>query len=374
MAEKESRKIKIAFTGDLSFSGYFRGKEREDILTPEVKKFLDDSRWTVINLESPVTDSGDTEKERLAHKCDEAAVDFILDIFAAPVVSLANNHMMDFGEKGLADTMKSLDRAGIQRLGAGRNIDEAARPVILESDGFRVGILAFQYKKTGTAGKNSAGPLHDSQKSIIRKTIKNLKKTADRVVVVYHGGEEFLHTPMPYNRKQLQKYISWGADAVVAHHPHTVHGYEFYRGKYIFYSLGNFIFDTDYQRVQKDSEDGMLLKLVFDPDSEKVEFQNLPIRINRDNQTVAAREKDPYFRDINHMDYESFWAEEAVRKKSVLADSNSIEKVGKKKLSRSQKIKKKLAESIKDPGEAKRKLTKKLYLKKGRKKAAGKKN
>lgn len=72
------------------------------------------------------------------------------------------------------------------------------------------------------------------------------------------------------------------------------------------------------------------------------------------------------------MDYESFWAEEAVRKKSVLADSNSVEKVEKKKLSRSQKIKKKLAESIKDPGEAKRKLTKKLYLKKGRKKAAGK--
>lgn len=367
MNENQKGKLKIAFTGDLSFSGYFRGKEQEDILSPEVKSFLQENHSTVINLESPVTCSVETEKERLAHKCDREAADFIVNNFRNPVVSLANNHMMDFGEKGLLDTIECLDRAGIPRVGAGYDINDAAKPLIINSEYLSVGILSFQYKKTGIAGKKTAGTLHESATGLIKKTIRILKKKVDRVVVVYHGGEEFLHTPMPYNRKQLQKYIDWGADAVVAHHPHTVQGYEFYRGKLIFYSLGNFIFDTDYQRVQKDSEDGMLISLEFDCNSEKIGFDYCPVRINRENQTVQAREKDIYFRDINHIDYEAFWTQEAVRKKSVLAESNSVEPVQRKKMNRVQRITFKLAETVKDPREARRKITRKLYLNKGRK-------
>ena len=322
MNENQKGKLKIAFTGDLSFSGYFRGKEQEDILSPEVKSFLQENHSTVINLESPITECGETEKERLAHKCDIEATDFIVKNFKKPVVSLANNHIMDFGEKGLLDTMECLESAGVSRIGAGYDLKDAVKPVVFNSGDLSVGIFAFQYKKNGIAGKGTAGPLHDSASGLIRKTIKKLKKKVDRVVVVYHGGEEFLHTPMPYNRKQLQKYIDWGADAVVAHHPHTVQGYEFYKGKYIFYSLGNFIFDTDYQRVQKDSEDGMLLSLEFDKHSDSISFKYCPIRINRESLTIEVREKDRYFRDISHIDYESLWTKEAVRKKIVLADSN----------------------------------------------------
>ena len=370
MNENQKGKLKIAFTGDLSFSGYFRGKEQEDILSPEVKSFLQENHSTVINLESPITECGETEKERLAHKCDIEATDFIVNNFKKPVVSLANNHIMDFGEKGLLDTMECLESAGVSRIGAGYDLKDAVKPVVFNSGDLSVGIFAFQYKKNGIAGKGTAGPLHDSASGLIRKTIKKLKKKVDRVVVVYHGGEEFLHTPMPYNRKQLQKYIDWGADAVVAHHPHTVQGYEFYKGKYIFYSLGNFIFDTDYQRVQKDSEDGMLLSLEFDKHSDSISFKYCPIRINRESLTIEVREKDRYFRDISHIDYESLWTKEAVRKKIVLADSNSVEPVTKRKLSKGQKLRLKLIESVMDPLEAKRKITKKLYLKKGRKKAS----
>ena len=67
--------------------------------------------------------------------------------------------------------------------------------------------------------------------------------------MVYHGGDEFFHVPMPYIRKQLKGYLDWGCDIVVAHHPHVVQGYEMLGKKAIFYSLGNFIFDTDYQRA-----------------------------------------------------------------------------------------------------------------------------
>lgn len=349
------KKIRIGFTGDLSFSGYFRGMETEDILSPEVKAFVCENQYTVINLESPITEKSSTDKERLAHRCSPATTAFINKNFPRPVVSIANNHMMDYGKEGLIDTKKHLDDTHIPVIGT-----QSRKVFIIEEDGFKIGIFAVQYKDF----KDQEAPLNELDRGLVKKTIKQLKAQADKVIVVYHGGEEFLHTPMPYNRKQLQRYIDWGADAVVGHHPHTVQGYEFYKGKYIFYSLGNFIFDTDYQRVQKDSEDGMLISLELSNDDSKVDFSYLPIRINRENHHIEARsEKDQYFRDIDHMDYDSFWPAEAVRKKSILADSNAVEPAKKVKRSKIDK----LVDMVKEPAETKRKLTKKLYLRKGRK-------
>lgn len=360
--------MRITFTGDLSFTGYFQGKESSKILSHDVKAFLKRSQCTVINLESPITDCETTEKARLAHKCDKAAINFLRKNFNYPVITLANNHIMDYGVEGLYDTMEALDDAQIARTGAGKDLKEAIRPVIVKSGNLGVAILSVEYKKEIRATAKGPGVLHESYDRLIRKQIKRLKKYVNMVIVVYHGGEEFLHTPMPYTRGHLHQYIDIGADAVVAHHPHTVQGYEKYHGKYIFYSLGNFIFDTDYQRVQDDSEDGMILCMDIDEDSMSMGLEFCPIRINRETQMIEVRDDDDYFVNLADIQYADFWPSEAARKQKVLEKCNAIEPDAVKKSS----FMNKLAEAIMDPMEAKRKAKKKKCLEEGRKIAAGK--
>lgn len=377
--EKTREKVTIGFTGDLSFSGYFKGKETEDILSEEVKTFLAENDAAVINLESPITDYAEMTKIRLAHKSSLQTIDFLKKNFKNPVVSLANNHMMDFGRKGLEDTLKILKESNMPKIGAGYNLDDALKPVIIEKNGIKIAIAAIQYKGGMIASKEHCGPLHTSAWKKLRKKIKMLKSGVDWVVLVYHGGEEFLHTPMPYIRRQLKSYIDAGADTVVAHHPHTVQGYEQYKGKYIFYSLGNFIFDTDYQRIQADTEDGMLLNLTFD--KENICFEELPVKISREDQRIAAREKDEYFRNLNDIDYEKAWHRAAYQKKIILKTGNELEKkelnelkqkgvVTEKQIQRPKglrKIMKRIVGFISNPAETVHRAEKKLVMRKGRK-------
>lgn len=372
-------RLTIGFTGDLSFSGYFQGCEKQDILSQEVKAFFADNNATIINLESPITTSSDMTKLRLAHRCQPEAVEFLKVNFQNPVASLANNHMMDYSAQGLLDTFRYLREAQIPKIGAGNNLKEALKPIIIEEKGISVAVISIQYKKSLIASEKGCGPLHDSCSKEIKAQIKSLKSKADYVVVVYHGGEEFLHTPMPYARKQLQGYIKAGADAVVAHHPHTVQGYEKYKGKMIFYSLGNFIFDTDYQRSQKDTEDGMLVKLAFT--KEGLDWEYLPVHIERETHRIVARTCDKNFDDLASIDYDAFWHEEAYRKKLVLKIANDLEKaelaelkeqglVTEEEIRKPKGIRKvinKVSESLKDPKDALRRFEKKRTLQKGRK-------
>lgn len=99
-----------------------------------------------------------------------------------------------------------------------------------------------------------------------------IKEKCRWCVIVVHGGEEFASLPNPYTRVRYLKYLELGADVVVGHHPHVTENYELFEdGKVIFYSLGNFIFDTDYQRAHPYTDEGALLKLIFT--EEKVDFR-----------------------------------------------------------------------------------------------------
>ena len=108
----------------------------------------------------------------------------------------------------------------------------------------------------------------------IQKSINEIKKTCRWCIVVAHAGEEFTPLPSPYTRERYHLYLEMGADVVVSHHPHVPMNYETVGDKVIFYSLGNFIFDTDYQRVHLYTDLGVLLKLVFT--EEKMDFEAIP--------------------------------------------------------------------------------------------------
>lgn len=313
-----SRKISVGFTGDFSFSGYFYGcQTRENLIEDRILEYLNGSDAQVINFESPITPCRMTKKKRLAHRSDPSALGFVKEKFGNPILSLANNHMMDYNRTGLVDTIENVKKENVPFIGAGLNVEEAARYEIVGDD-LKVGIFAVQYKKFRIAGKRYGGPMHFSKEEYIRQTIRDLKEKekVDYVVMVYHGGDEFLHAPMPYFRKQLRGFLGMGCDLVVAHHPHVVQGYEYFGKKMIFYSLGNFMFDTDYQRMQDDSDRGVVLTLHFS--DEGVEFDHLPVKILRDECRVVAADEDRYFAEITPSSYKRLWAVEAARKEEIL--------------------------------------------------------
>lgn len=309
-----SGKTTIGFSGDFSFSGYFSGCFGDDgLLDDGIKAFLAENDYNVINFESPITPCRITKKRRLAHRSAPEVLGFVKEHIPHAVLSFANNHMMDFGPIGVVDTIDACKQYDIPCIGIGLDIDEAAKYLIL-GDEVKVGVLAVEYKKHLIAGENSGGPLHESSVEVIKSRLEKLKAQTDHVVLVYHGGEEFMRTPMPYTRRQLKKYLDWGADVVVAHHPHVVQGFELMGKKAIFYSLGNFVFDTSYQRVQEDTDKGMLLSLSFDKNG--FTYKYLPTFIDRANKRVTVGEDIAWFEDIRN-GYDKHWSREAARRVDV---------------------------------------------------------
>ena len=130
-----------------------------------------------------------------------------------------------------------------------------------------IGLFAVGYQRgCKPAGEDKGGCLSWSEMEVIRSAIQEIKAKCRWCVVVAHGGEEFTAIPSPYTRDRYHAYLEMGADLVVCHHPHVPMNYETVGDKMIFYSLGNFIFDTDYQRAQFNTEKGILLKLHFTED------------------------------------------------------------------------------------------------------------
>lgn len=136
---------------------------------------------------------------------------------------------------------------------------------------------------------------------VIRSVIQEIKAKCRWCVVVAHGGEEFTAIPSPYTRERYHAYLEMGADLVVCHHPHVPMNYETVGDKMIFYSLGNFIFDTDYQRAQFNTEKGILLKLHFT--EKKYSFEALGLKINRENEHIETAPLPKIFADIQEDDY-----------------------------------------------------------------------
>lgn len=306
--------MKIGFTGDIAFSEYTKDLYKHPkVLNKKIYDFLNNNDYNVLNFESPITESNLTQKSALAHKSSFEALDYIKEYIKNPVLSLANNHMMDFGQRGLLDTMKYVKSEKLPFIGAGKNEEDATKYIILGKD-VKVGIIAVQYKDYLIATADTPGTAQNNHFKLIKKKILELKNKVDWVVMIYHGGEEFINTPLPYTRSLYKKFLKWGADIVVAHHPHTVQGYEKVGNKIIFYSLGNFIFDTDFQRAQEGTDEGVLISIDFNKDS--YFFDKLLLKKDRENNKLETIEDNINFCDIKKRYYKN-WRKEARRLKDI---------------------------------------------------------
>lgn len=231
---------------------------------------------TVFNLESPFLKDADyrVPSGSFMFKADPRALAG-LQAAGADVLSLANNHMMNMGAKGLDDTLSILQAAGIGSVGAGRNEEEAHRGYLWAGKGWKVAFLSYAYPEDNSVAKKERPGIANMDENNLREDIARWRSQADLVIVLMHAGIEYVSSPDKQQSAFARAAIDAGADAVIGHHPHWPQSWEIYRGKPIFYSLGNLVFD---QMWSKETSRGLLARLTFN-DNLSGRAQLLPIII-----------------------------------------------------------------------------------------------
>ncbi|MFA4818452.1 MAG: CapA family protein [Patescibacteria group bacterium] len=243
-----SNKVTILAVGDIMLSRNVAAKiaKAKNPLLPfqQVKDLLLATDFNIGNLESPFSGKDTYPKTgSLVFNAPRWSVQGLVK-YNFKVLSLANNHVLDQGLKGLIYTKNYLAQNNIQAIGAGQNLSEAWQPAIIEAKGVKIGFIAASYASLNDNGKKKneyVARLEDLDN--LKKSIAQAKDKADLVIVSLHAGTEYKHQPNNAQIKFAHAAIDNGADLVIGHHPHWAQTIEKYKGKYIFYSLGNFIFD-----------------------------------------------------------------------------------------------------------------------------------
>lgn len=247
---ERSMHVNLAFVGDVMFADKVNGlltQHGYEYPFKYVRSYLEKADITVANLETPITTRGTAEEKAYAYRSSPLVLPELKKA-GVDLVNLANNHSMDYGVQGLLDTLDHLDAKGIERVGAGRNAEEAYRHVIMEHHGMKIAFLGFSrviHSTSWYAGNSRPGLAETYSTKLPLEAIKKAREDADLVVVIAHWGEERNHRPIKVQTDLARQYIDQGADLVVASHPHVLQGFEQYKGKWIAYSLGNFIFTTN---------------------------------------------------------------------------------------------------------------------------------
>lgn len=242
--------ITIAAVGDIMpggiLSGINKGYVKEDVL--QIFNTVD---FRIGTLETAIGNEPnwyEGKMQRLGDVIYAKDVDVNkLKTLKIDIVSLANNHVFDLGPEGIRHTIEILDKIGIKHCGAGMNIDEAAKPVVIKKDNNTIAFVAFCDWRPETTGwclmadKDSAGvnPLYDNH---VEEQIKNLKSKYDYVVVIPHWGKEHTYWPTNIVYKMADKMIKWGADVVLGGHTHRIQPVVRRMNKCVAYSMGNFLF------------------------------------------------------------------------------------------------------------------------------------
>ncbi len=268
--------IRLVFGGDVTLAAWY----------PEIVPDVRDHEWpfarlqglfhsadvVMVNCETAITRAEKREPKQFNFKMDPDLVP-VFPKSGISLVTLANNHVYDYGAEGLRDTLAYLDRAGVEHVGAGMTLAEARLPVVRDIKGKRFAFLGYGNYAAATEtvpGTAYRYPEH------VAEDIRLVKSNgADIVIVNFHWGLERAPEPTERDRALAHLAIDSGADIIVGHHPHVLQPTETYRGKVIAYSLGNFVFGGN-RRAGKDSA---LLEILVAP-SGGLSHRLLPIRID----------------------------------------------------------------------------------------------
>jgi poly-gamma-glutamate capsule biosynthesis protein CapA/YwtB (metallophosphatase superfamily) len=272
--EPEVESVKLAAVGDVMLARKVDRLMRsggDDYPFAKLGQELQEADLAFANLESPLSARGEPMPGKGI--CFRGRPEMVARLAQAgfDVVSIANNHALDYDEPAFLDTLDLLTAAGIKAVGGGKNITEARQPVIIERKGLKIGFLAYtdyadiyfhnRYPRRFQATDEISGvaPLVEAE---IREDIAALREQVDILVVSLHWGLEYVHETDAARRQLAHTLIDDGADIILGHHPHVLQGIESYNDGLIAYSLGNFIFD---QNQKLSTRQGLMLEVELTP-------------------------------------------------------------------------------------------------------------
>lgn len=238
---------KLIIVGDLfpfkSNLDLFAKGDIKALFGDEICKLFSHADYRICNLEGALTDGNErclktgpviTAPTQCVNAYKVLGIDYCM---------LANNHVTDGGNQGLADTIKTLDKAGIKHIGAGETALAVPHYAILQIGEKRVCIYnvceTMYNKPTTTSG---GAWLYDEY--IVCKELESLNKECDKLIVIYHGGIEKLQYPSPETKKRFHRMVDSGADVVLSQHTHCIGCEEYYKGSYLLYGQGDFLFNN----------------------------------------------------------------------------------------------------------------------------------
>lgn len=243
---------------------------------------------SMVTLGSPLASGATNLEEELHDRTRLDAIDLLKES-GVDIVNLSDESVMTFGEKGLDETLKALDRGGLYRVGAGRNGMEARRPEIIDVKGKRIAYLSYAQGGDNAAHDERGGVNAQSKLGIV-KDIQALRSQVDWIVVNFRWQVDLPAQPASWQTNLARLAIDQGADVVVGYHPHQLQGAEIYKGRPIAYSLGDFVFENDQQQPVAD-QDTVVLKVALKDDQMKVEFVPVKIRNTLPETMTGAEEQ-----------------------------------------------------------------------------------
>lgn len=275
--------ITVSFLGDILTASYIGDCIKEfgvNYPWEDVSQLLNEDDITIGNLEMCVSCNGQTNKsDGYGFRGEPNSLEGLSNA-GIDVVSLANNHSLDYGKGAMEDTINNLADYDILSLGAGDNINEAESPLNISINNYSITVLAYNEIipwDSWCATSETSGTASFSKKSYehILSNIEQLKDSSDLLFIVLHWGVEYSNIPETWQINVAHKMIDAGADAVIGHHPHVLQGIEIYNNKPILYSIGNFIF----HKMNEDTGKTGIFQLVYENDDLK-SIKYLPVHIN----------------------------------------------------------------------------------------------
>jgi len=239
--------LSILAVGDISLNGIYRSNRYiNSVPWRNLLAFKGTHDLRIGNLESPITSADRVDKSKLTLKANQNAK-AILAKSHFNLLSMANNHAMDFGPDGLYETTSAIELLGISHVGAGEKLVRANAPIFLEIETQRVVFVSFcdviqispLYASANQAG---VAPLNDDSVAIVR----SLKGQADWIIVQLHWGTEMCQLPSREQRDLAHRFVEAGASAIIGHHPHVIQPLEIIDNAPVWYSLGNFAFSDEF--------------------------------------------------------------------------------------------------------------------------------
>jgi poly-gamma-glutamate synthesis protein (capsule biosynthesis protein) len=270
---------KLLFTGDILLDRGVRtviGHQGADALfLPRTDSLLRSCNHVVGNLECPATKIKQPVFKHFIFRAEPEWLPTLRD-HGFTHLNLANNHSIDQGRKGLADTKANIEKAGMTAIGAGATMDEASQPVLIDSLPRHIWMIAsnqLQFENFPTL-PHTTSVSQEPIDSITARILSLRHRDPQCIIIVsLHWGWEHTMKPLPQQIMQAHKLINAGADALICHHTHTLQTHETYRGKPIYYSIGNFIFD----QTKPINTKALAVRLTVTKDS--LTTENIPIQI-----------------------------------------------------------------------------------------------